>query len=631
MAGSGTPPPESDATVFDSAGLPGRVLDGRYEIQGVLGHGAMGTVYRAWQLRLRRPVAIKVPRTELLDHPEFAGRFEREALAMAKVVHENVVQIHDVHVATNRSEPSFLVMELVEGCTLDEYVDQNWDTLTVGRLMEVVAGVAAGLDAAHSLGIVHRDVKPGNIVVTQPRGIAKIMDFGIARADMDDVFATQDDIVVGTPAFMAPEQIRGGVITPAADIYALGMVTYRLLTGELPFEARSKADLLVAHVQDTPMPIHQRNAALPVPVWQALAPALAKQPALRPASASALVASVAQALAPIAQVTLADLTFGHNIPGQPSASAPGTEPTVALASAETIDLPKPESDAPASALAAARSRLATENEGALVATPRPPAAVPATLYPALPTVTATLVRPQPPAHSSRRTGAWIIGGGIVLASLILALAIVLPGMSKARTSVQPTLAPEPTAKPDVQLAPPPEEPRGQVPKSLEWLADPRWNIEVTPSTVGPEEAARTRQELQLFIDAHFVQPANRGDANFLADSPAQIEARRLLTMLDRARQDHNAVQLDLDVQETSMIWDDHAIAVASLRVSGIPKMAPGPTAPRHVLVDAPYALRLKMLREPSGWSLHDMALELGPNAARPMPPPRRAPATRPRP
>jgi hypothetical protein len=102
-------------------------------------------------------------------------------------------------------------------------------------------------------------------------------------------------------------------------------------------------------------------------------------------------------------------------------------------------------------------------------------------------------------------------------------------------------------------------------------------------------------------------------------------------MLERARQEHNAVQLDLEVQDTSMIWDDHAIAVASLRISGIPKMAPGPAAPRHVLVEAPYALRLKMLLEPSGWKMHDMALELGPNAGRPMPPVRRAPATRPRP
>jgi serine/threonine-protein kinase len=427
MTDPGAPPPDSDATAFDLAALTGRVLDGRYEVRDVIGQGAMGTVYRAWQVRLRRMVALKVPRPELLEHPEFAGRFAREALAMAQIVHENVVQIHDVHVATTRSQPSYLVMELVEGRTLEEHVDQHWDTLTIGRLMELLAGVAAGLDAAHALGIVHRDVKPGNIVVTQPRGIAKIMDFGIARADRDDVFATQDDTVVGTPAFMAPEQVRGGIITPAADIYALGMVTYRLLTGVLPFEARSKSDLLVAQVQDTPLPIHQRNAALPVAVWEALAPALAKSPALRPASASALVTALTHSLSPIAGVTLADLQLGCRLTTQQPATVPGTAPTVALAQAETIDLPKPESDAPASALAATRSRLDTDKQGALVIAPKPHAPVPATLYAAVPTVVAIPVRPHRPVHRTRRAGAWIIGGGIVLASLILALTIRASG------------------------------------------------------------------------------------------------------------------------------------------------------------------------------------------------------------
>ena len=293
--GGATRPP------FTLDSLIGRVLDDRYQIEELVGMGAMGAVFRALQLRLRRSVAIKVPKPEHCSNPEFLARFEREALTMAKLVHENIVQIHDVHMSPDPAWPSYIAMEFVAGKDLEKFLRAEEQSITIGEVADLLRAIARGIDAAHHLGIVHRDIKPGNIIVTMPRRVPKIMDYGIARVEMEGVFTTSDTSTIGTPAYMAPEQVRGGEVDAAADVYAFAMTIYRVLTRRIAYDAKNTTNLLYAQVNDPPIPAHVRNPLLPREVQEALGPALAKKPEDRPASAVILAEHVAAALSTMAE------------------------------------------------------------------------------------------------------------------------------------------------------------------------------------------------------------------------------------------------------------------------------------------------------------------------------------------
>jgi len=276
--------------------LVGQTLENRYRIEEFIGEGAMGYVYRGSQIRLRRTVAIKVPRRELSLDPEFMSRFEREALSMARCVHENIVSIYDVYVAKSPEDMSYIAMEYITGSNLHQFLRAEERNLTIRAILDILRQLARGIDAAHAAGVIHRDIKPSNMVITLPQRIAKIMDFGIAKMDLDNIFKTQVGFSLGTPAFMAPEQIRGEPPGPPADIYSFGMSLYKIFARSLPFDATTSSELLVCHLNEKPLPLRKRNPSLPKGLETALASSIAKNPDERQPTAAKLVEEIEKAL-----------------------------------------------------------------------------------------------------------------------------------------------------------------------------------------------------------------------------------------------------------------------------------------------------------------------------------------------
>jgi len=292
---------ESKPQRLDHLGLVGKVLENRFQIEEIIGEGAMGYVYKATQLRLRRPVAIKIPKPELARNSDYMSRFEREALTMAKCVHENIVAIYDVYIAKRPDEINYIAMEYVSGLEVYQYLLVNKENLNVKDVVALLRQFAKGLDAAHEAGVVHRDIKPSNLIVTLPQRVGKIMDFGIAKGEMENIFKTQCGPILGTPAFMAPEVIQGAPPSPASDIYAFGMALYKLFTRDLPFTATSTAGILVDHIHKKPIPLRKRNPAWPPALESVLANAIAKKPADRPFTACRLMDEIEEALSSVAE------------------------------------------------------------------------------------------------------------------------------------------------------------------------------------------------------------------------------------------------------------------------------------------------------------------------------------------
>jgi eukaryotic-like serine/threonine-protein kinase len=263
-------------------------LSGRYQTGDRLGSGGMSNVYKATDLILERTVAVKVLAEHLSDDERFVARFRREALAVAKLIHPNIVQVYDTGVDEGRH---YIVMEYVEGRSGAQILQRSGpvEPETAG---EIGIQACAGLDYAHRRGIIHRDVKPGNLmVVGGPVGggemTVKLTDFGIARA-IEQTRITQVGSVVGTAAYLAPEQVRGEEATPATDVYALGVVLYQFLTGRLPYEGSSLAELAVRQQNETPLPPSTYNGDVPEPFGAAVLRALEGDPSRRYASADEL-------------------------------------------------------------------------------------------------------------------------------------------------------------------------------------------------------------------------------------------------------------------------------------------------------------------------------------------------------
>ena len=236
--------------------LIGSVLDGRYEIQSVLGEGGMGTVYRARHRALERIFAVKVLRRDLSRDAELGQRFIQEAKAAAAVSHPNVVQITDFG-ELETGEPYF-VMELLEGQPLSKIVGVG-GPLPAGLAVRVIRAVAEALGAAHAAGVVHRDLKPDNIHVAKTASgeeVVKVLDFGLAKVAGASKL-TRKGMVFGTPHYMSPEQASGNPVDQRSDIYALGVVMYELFTGKVPFEADSYMGVLTKHMYVAPQPLHE--------------------------------------------------------------------------------------------------------------------------------------------------------------------------------------------------------------------------------------------------------------------------------------------------------------------------------------------------------------------------------------
>jgi serine/threonine protein kinase len=272
-------------------------LSGRYETGERLGTGGMSTVYRATDRILERTVAVKVLAEHLSDDPRFVERFKREALAVAKLIHPNIVQVYDTGVDGGRR---YIVMEYVDGRSGAQIL-QRQGPVEAEVAAEIGIQACAGLDYAHRRGIIHRDVKPGNLmVVGGPVGggemIVKLTDFGIARA-IEQTRITQVGSVVGTAAYLAPEQVRGEEATPATDVYALGVVLYQFLTGRLPYEGSSLAELAVRQQNEKPLPPSTYNSEVPEPLGAAVLRALEGDVNRRYASADELATGLRLGLA----------------------------------------------------------------------------------------------------------------------------------------------------------------------------------------------------------------------------------------------------------------------------------------------------------------------------------------------
>jgi len=263
-------------------------LSGRYEIRDRLGSGGMSNVYRATDSILERTVAVKILAEHLSDDERFVARFRREALAVAKLIHPNIVQVYDTGVDDGRH---YIVMEYVEGRSGAQLL-QRHGPLEPDTTVEIGVQACAGLDYAHQRGIIHRDVKPGNLmIVGGPAGggemTVKLTDFGIARA-AEQTRITQVGSVVGTAAYLAPEQVRGEEATPASDVYALGVVLYQFLTGRLPYEGSSLAELAVRQQNERPLPPRTYNDQVSETLSAAVARALEGDPERRFADADEL-------------------------------------------------------------------------------------------------------------------------------------------------------------------------------------------------------------------------------------------------------------------------------------------------------------------------------------------------------
>ena len=263
-------------------------LSGRYETAEKLGSGGMSNVYKATDRILERTVAVKILAEHLSDDERFVARFRREALAVAKLIHPNIVQVYDTGVDEGRH---YIVMEYVSGRSGAQIL-QRHGPLDPETAAEAAIQACAGLDYAHRRGIIHRDVKPGNLMVTGgPVGggemTVKLTDFGIARA-IEQTRITQVGSVVGTAAYLSPEQVRGEEATPATDVYALGVVLYQFLTGRLPYEGSSLAELAVRQQNEKPLPPSAYNEEVPGPLGAAVLRALEGDPNRRYGSAEEL-------------------------------------------------------------------------------------------------------------------------------------------------------------------------------------------------------------------------------------------------------------------------------------------------------------------------------------------------------
>jgi serine/threonine protein kinase len=283
------------------------LLAGRYELGPRLGVGGMSTVVSAFDERLEREVAIKLLAEHLADDDQFVARFRREALAAARLVHPNIVQVFDFGL-DEASHRHYIAMELVRGQSGAEILREE-GVLDLREALSIVAQACRGLEYAHRNGVVHRDVKPGNLLRGED-GVVKLADFGIAKAISEESSITQIGSVLGTAAYLAPEQAAGEQAGPAADLYALGVVTYQFLSGRLPYEAQSLTELALKQQREVPPRLDELNHEVTPQLAAAVDRTLALDPRQRPASADDLRRALADGVRGVGPATSATRVAG---------------------------------------------------------------------------------------------------------------------------------------------------------------------------------------------------------------------------------------------------------------------------------------------------------------------------------
>ncbi|NGQ93818.1 Stk1 family PASTA domain-containing Ser/Thr kinase [Brevibacillus sp. SYP-B805] len=272
--------------------MVGQRLGGRYQLEERIGGGGMAIVYKAKDLLLHRPVAVKVLRPQFGTDEDFVNRFRREAQAVASLSHPNVVSVYDVG---QDEDTHYMVMEYIEGPTLKDVINQI-GALPVEEAVRIAVQVCDALDHAHQNKIIHRDIKPHNILIGK-NGRVKVTDFGIARA-VTAATITHTNSVMGSVHYFSPEQARGGVTAEKSDIYSLGIVLYEMVTGQLPFSGDSPITVALKHLQDPLTDPRQINPSIPQSVENIILKALAKDPFLRYASARDMLSDLETCLSP---------------------------------------------------------------------------------------------------------------------------------------------------------------------------------------------------------------------------------------------------------------------------------------------------------------------------------------------
>ena len=271
--------------------LKGRLLGNRYEILEKIGSGGMATVYKAKCHVLNRYVAIKILRDEFTTDEEFVKRFEVEAQSAASITHPNIVSIYDVGVDGNLH---YIVMELIKGKTLKDIIVEEKGPLPWKWSVNIAIQIASALETAHRNHIIHRDIKPHNIIITED-GVAKVTDFGIAKAVSNSTI-TAFGTTIGSVHYFSPEHARGGYTDEKSDIYSLGVVMYEMLTGRVPFDADTPVSVALKHMQEEPTPAIAVNPSIPIAVNDIIMKALKKDTNLRYQSATAMLIDLRRAL-----------------------------------------------------------------------------------------------------------------------------------------------------------------------------------------------------------------------------------------------------------------------------------------------------------------------------------------------
>src|SRR3954470_13019446 len=289
-------PLQADATIADVPRDPllDRVFDGKYRLDQTLGGGGMGTVYRATHLLIDRPVALKVLSQRFVGDQTAQQRFRREARAAGRMQHPNAVTVTDFG-ATDDGY-LYIVMELLEGRTLRDLISHE-APLDPARTVSFMLQACAAVGAAHEAGLIHRDLKPANIFIEQRPNVpavVKVLDFGVAKfavEEHDDDYATLTQVgaIIGTPRYMSPEQCSGAApLTPASDVYSLGIILYEMLTGVCPFNGETPLAIALKQVSEAPVPPRQIVASIPEALERTVLRALAKNPLERPQDANDL-------------------------------------------------------------------------------------------------------------------------------------------------------------------------------------------------------------------------------------------------------------------------------------------------------------------------------------------------------
>jgi serine/threonine protein kinase len=383
------------------------ILNGQFQILQKIGSGGMGAVYKALQPEMNRMVGVKILHPKLANRKDLVSRFRREARAMSQLTHPNTVKVFMFGELDDGS--LYIIMEYLEGKNLNQSV-RSEGPFPVERALPILIQACGALDEAHKAGIIHRDLKPENLFLCQSqtmRDYPKLLDFGLAKVGErqmrpGSIILTQEGMVFGTPEFMSPEQAQGKTLTPASDIYSIATILYEVLTGKLPFEAKSAMDYIQLHVMAKPIPLNQRvpGKTFPLLLEQIIDRALAKPPEDRFTSA----AEFAQALQAVLQ---GQTKLPANLQLQSELT---TVPAGQIASADV-------------ARAVAQTRAGTPQASPFAQSPLPPTSTP------IGQIAQRPATQRPPAQSKASVGLLL---GVAAAFLAIGVLIAIVAMKFLR-------------------------------------------------------------------------------------------------------------------------------------------------------------------------------------------------------